>query len=69
VLAYTTTGKEPANCKLVEIDTGKTLAAWNVDSHGAGLVRFSMDGQRVATVGGEFTIRIWDVKGSLPVRK
>ena len=66
LLAYTTTAKELANCKLIRIGTGTVLKSWNVDSHGATIVRFSRDGNKLVTVGGEFTIRVWDIKDVWP---
>jgi WD40 repeat protein len=67
-LAYTTYEKKSANCKIVNVDTGKAQSQFNVDSKGASIVRFSRDGGKLATVGGDFTIRVWNVKDILPTK-
>jgi WD40 repeat protein len=66
LLVYTTLGgKGTENMGLVNLDTGKLLKAWNVDSRGADFARFSPDGKVIVSLGNEGIVKIWDVS-SLP---
>jgi hypothetical protein len=63
LLVYSTGANDrDANCRVVEVPSGKLVASWSADRHGVRLARFSPDGKWVATVGGECVVRVWAVK-------
>jgi WD40 repeat protein len=49
------------NMRIVDIPNWKALASLSVDIYSAHQVRFSPDGKRVAAVGSECIVRIWEL--------
>lgn len=67
LMAYCTFDRgEAANCKIVDNVTGRILSAINVDRYGSLFVEYSPDGKRLATVGSEGIVRVWDFDELIP---
>ena len=64
LLGTTTASKGLKNLCLVELATGKTLAAVSVDPGGVQAACFSASGDRIATYGMNGVLQIWDVKNT-----